>query len=424
MPALTCNACNKEFDDDAQQKLHYRSEWHRYNLKRKVAGVPGVTEELFQARQSALAEERNQMSATPMLYGCALCGKEYRSSKAHAQHLKSRAHIMKASQEVSPSTAGITTIKPLLAGRESSKTSSRKPQTIIENEDEESEQSEDEWVEVNPNDELEMASESLSNLHVDEHNGSLEVEDNDDIDEDEKIDTSCCFICDLKHENIESCMVHMHKQHGFFIPDVEYLKDPNGLLTYVGLKVMRDFMCLYCNDRCHPFQSLEAVRKHMIAKGHCKLRYGDGGDDEDVDLEDFYDYSSSYVDADGKQLVTSDDMNNNVELGSGGSELIITRKTEDGVLVRTLGSRDFLRYYRQKPRPSLSRDMTLALSLASRYLHLLHLDYIDILWLIEAFLYLRTRYHFLLLNFKPFLVTVMWHLATVLCAESNTFGLF
>lgn len=54
-------------------------------------------------------------------------------------------------------------------------------------------------------------------------------------------------------------------------------------------------MCLYCNDRCHPFQSLEAVRKHMIAKGHCKVRYGDGGDDEDVDLENFYDYSSRFI---------------------------------------------------------------------------------------------------------------------------------
>lgn len=36
MPGLTCNACNKEFNDDAEQKLHYKSDWHRYNLKRKV----------------------------------------------------------------------------------------------------------------------------------------------------------------------------------------------------------------------------------------------------------------------------------------------------------------------------------------------------------------------------------------------------
>ncbi|KAK4374234.1 hypothetical protein RND71_004911 [Anisodus tanguticus] len=35
MPGLTCNACDKEFVDDTEQKLHYKSEWHRYNLKRK-----------------------------------------------------------------------------------------------------------------------------------------------------------------------------------------------------------------------------------------------------------------------------------------------------------------------------------------------------------------------------------------------------
>jgi hypothetical protein len=60
------------------------------------------------------------------------------------------------------------------------------------------------------------------------------------------------------------------------------------------MQVKRDFICLYCDDRRRAFQSLEAVRKHMDAKGHCKVRYGDGGDDEDADLEDFYDYSSRY----------------------------------------------------------------------------------------------------------------------------------
>lgn len=53
-------------------------------------------------------------------------------------------------------------------------------------------------------------------------------------------------------------------------------------------------MCLYCNDRSHPFGSLEAVRKHMEARSHCKVHYGDGGDDEEAELEEFYDYSSRY----------------------------------------------------------------------------------------------------------------------------------
>lgn len=34
------------------------------------------------------------------------------------------------------------------------------------------------------------------------------------------------------------------------------------------------------------------MRKHMEAKYHCKLRYGDDDDEEDAELEVFYDYSS------------------------------------------------------------------------------------------------------------------------------------
>ena len=57
-------------------------------------------------------------------------------------------------------------------------------------------------------------------------------------------------------------------------------------------QVMRDFRCLYCNDNCLPFSSLEAVRKHMEAKSHCKVHYGDEDENEEVELEEFYDYSS------------------------------------------------------------------------------------------------------------------------------------
>ncbi|XXG51597.1 hypothetical protein AAC387_Pa03g0130 [Persea americana] len=364
MPVLTCNACNSGFADESLQKLHYKSEWHRYNLKRKVAGVPGVTEALFEARQSALAEERNKLSETRMLYECALCGKEYRSSKAHAQHLKSRTHIMRA-QGPDPQNVAITVIKPLASRAVNNKTSTSKVPREVD--DDESEDSGDEWEEVNSDDDdlVGDTMESMKDLNVTEPTSDSSLGSNDDID-DEELDTSCCFICDKKHLTIENCMVHMHKRHGFFIPDIEYLKDPKGLLTYVGLKVKRDFLCLYCNDRCQPFLSLEAVRKHMIAKSHCKLRYGDGGDDEEGELEDFYDYSSSYMDSDGKQLVALDDTNHTVELGSG-SELVIIRKVDRRTSLRILGSREYLRYYRQKPRPSRDRDIALVISLASRY---------------------------------------------------------
>ncbi|GLT58317.1 hypothetical protein SLA2020_312190 [Shorea laevis] len=363
MPGLTCNACNKEFNDDSEQRLHYKSDWHRYNLKRKVAGVPGVTEALFLARQSALAQEKNKQNETPMLYSCVLCGKGYRSSKAYDQHLKSRSHVLRASQGSNQPEEQKVIIKPL------PHRVVNKPPPQREAIGEESEESEDEWEEVDSEEELvSAASKSLTALNVDEPTSSNDMDingDEDDEEEDEELDPSCCFMCDLEHNTLETCMIHMHKQHGFFIPDIEYLKDPEGLLTYLGLKVKRDFMCLYCNDRCHPFSSLEAVRKHMAAKGHCKVRYGDGGDDEEAELEEFYDYSSSYMDEDGKQLVAAGDMGD-VELGSG-SELVITRRSDGGISTKTLGSREFLRYYRQKPRPSPANNVAITAALASRY---------------------------------------------------------
>ncbi|XP_050216685.1 cytoplasmic 60S subunit biogenesis factor REI1 homolog 1 [Mercurialis annua] len=361
MTGLTCNACNQEFTDDVNQKLHYKSDWHRYNLKRKVAGVPGVTEALFLAKQTALLQEKENSKTSPMIYTCVLCGKGYRSSKAHAQHLKSRAHIIRASQGTNEDDDRVV-IKPL-PQREANK---RPLQSSVE--DEGSEDDDDEWEEVDSDDELVgNAAKSLTGLTVNEAEDMDEDENEDEDGDDVLLDPSCCFMCDQEHNSIESCMVHMHKHHGFFIPDVEYLKDPKGFLTYLGLKVKRDLLCLYCNDRCHSFNSLEAVRKHMAAKGHCKVHYGDGDEEEEAELEEFYDYSSSYVNEDGKQLVASGDMDNTVELGGGGSELIITTSSNDKISSKTLGSREFLRYYRQKPRPSPVGGVAISAALASRY---------------------------------------------------------
>lgn len=52
-------------------------------------------------------------------------------------------------------------------------------------------------------------------------------------------------------------------------------------------------MCIWCNERGRTFYSLDAVRKHMTDKGHCKMLH------EGLALAEyaeFYDYSSSYPD--------------------------------------------------------------------------------------------------------------------------------
>lgn len=74
---------------------------------------------------------------------------------------------------------------------------------------------------------------------------------------------------------------------------------------------------------------------------------------------------ASYVDANGNQLVSSDGTDTGIELGSGGSELIITTVTDDIISTKAIGSREYLRYYRQKPRPS-GKDVPMTAVLAAR----------------------------------------------------------
>lgn len=91
----------------------------------------------------------------------------------------------------------------------------------------------------------------------------------------------------------EECVDHMREKFGFFIPDRPYLQDLDGLLTYLGEKVKIGGICLYCQKQLGPGWPCQ---KHMAAKGHCKLKYEEGVDMDE--FEDFYDFSSSYSEAD------------------------------------------------------------------------------------------------------------------------------
>lgn len=84
----------------------------------------------------------------------------------------------------------------------------------------------------------------------------------------------------------------MERSHGFFIPDADYLVDLKGLLNYLGEKVAVSNTCIWCNGRGRELRSLEAVRKHMDDKSHCKIAYDTLKDR--LDISDFYDFTSSY----------------------------------------------------------------------------------------------------------------------------------
>lgn len=318
--------------------------------------MPGVTEALHNLRIQGLEAEGKTKEGDRVLYKCALCRKEYTTAKAHANHLESKLHVTRAASSNAPSDAGVAGTRPA---------PQRLPAIIFQ--------------EINTHDDKEISEE------VEGSEDEWEEVDEEDISEEEDRDTvvgmdeaGCnegplsghwdpngCLFCGRSSSNLEVCIEHMHREHGFFIPDVEYLKDTVGMLTYLGLKITKGHMCLYCDELRKQFQSLNAVRTHMIIKSHCKLRYGDGEGIAEEELEVYYDFSSSYKTLESSEIISVDFPA--ISLSSGGHELVIKGFGDEEGTGKRIGSRDMARYFRQRPAPSDQRNSVMVKALVARY---------------------------------------------------------
>ena len=109
-----------------------------------------------------------------------------------------------------------------------------------------------------------------------------------------RIQPTDCIFCPKRTTSIPAVLSHMSRYHSFFIPDPDCLVNVTGLLSYLGEKVAIGNICLYCPDGGKEFGSLEAVRKHMVDKGHCKIAYDT--DEDRAELLDFYDYGAEKQD--------------------------------------------------------------------------------------------------------------------------------
>ena len=74
-----------------------------------------------------------------------------------------------------------------------------------------------------------------------------------------------CLFCGHFSETFEANISHMTVAHSFFIPDIEYLVDLEGLIQYLGEKISIGNVCLYCNGKGKGFHSLGAIQKHMVS---------------------------------------------------------------------------------------------------------------------------------------------------------------
>lgn len=330
MPMFTCITCRVSFADSDIQRRHYKTDWHRYNLKRKVAEMPPVTAEVFQ--QKVLAQkaevEAQQQSKTKSLH-CQLCNKTFSSENAYSNHLSSKKH-----KDVEANKAKKQ--ESLITESQFSNNFKRKDSKETDPQNTESENAE-----------------SLS------HNGDDDDDEDDDIEED-TLEVTDCLFCPHHSVSLEENLKHMTRSHSFFIPDLEYVVDLKGLVTYLCEKVGVGNMCLYCNDKGKSFLSLEAVQSHMVDKGHTKMNY-EG--DAVLEYADFYDFSSSYPDYNPDEGIEGD------EIQGRDSTLAVNEQTLELCLPSgaKIGHRNMRHIYKQNLPPERSHHSKVIQSIMADY---------------------------------------------------------
>lgn len=335
----TCNSCKLEFPDLLGQKEHMRSEWHRYNLKRRVAQLPPVDETTFNTKVSVHTEVD--------------------SSNGSPTDRQSKKELRKQAKEA-----------------------------ILEQKRQILEIARKSMLENSSPDQLQKDTELYDKCNSVNNNTSKgEVVDESALEEEliseklkNKVDISptTCLFCQRKYNSnfasVEDNLEHMRSKHGLFIPERNFLTDAEGLLRYLGEKIGFGNVCLCC---LYQGKDIVAVRDHMLNKRHMMIPYDT--EDNKLEISDFYDFSSTYAQSvhEGQEEDWEDtdeeaDENDDDDDLLYSSSDVIYKDGLDLVLPSgtVLGHRAMNRYYRQNlpPERILSEGQGTVIAAESRHM--------------------------------------------------------
>eukprot|EP01096_Ripella_sp_DP13-Kostka_P009046 TRINITY_DN3416_c0_g1_i2.p1 TRINITY_DN3416_c0_g1~~TRINITY_DN3416_c0_g1_i2.p1 ORF type:complete len:417 (+),score=208.46 TRINITY_DN3416_c0_g1_i2:127-1377(+) len=354
---LTCITCHLTFAEPSVQRLHYQSEFHRFNLKRKVAELPPVTEDLYLSKLHEL-ENESKPEIVEDSYHCAPCKKKFVSENSYEDHIKSKKH-KEAEAKVKAQKKASKKKKAAAAKIASSSSSSTETSTPSTSTSTSTDKTQLEGALKKEAVLLEKALEKKdSSSSPDTAQTQTDLLDEEGMSEEEKeiakrvrendVKNSQCMMCKKVCGSVEGLLDHMARRHTFAIPDLEFVSDMDALIDYLQQKVYIGYCCLACDK---PFQSVSAVQLHMEDKGHCFL-----SEEAEEDILDFYNYEKSWQEDRMLSLVSAVDAGK-VELRDGGYSLALASG-------RVIGHRDLAVYYRQRHRDPLpSSPSALALSL-------------------------------------------------------------
>lgn len=195
---LNCTLCQCHLRDSEHARTHNKSEWHSHNYKRKIANLSILSLEDYIKKVVKEKELKDNESVVKPVYSCKVCNKTFKNQSTHDDHVNSKKH--KDNVKKSLNTLSI-----------------EENDNIPDKKDELS----------SDNDDLSSDDEDIEEVDSDEWDEDIE----------NPIDKNQCLFCSQTNGNFHKNLEHMVSFHSFFIPDIEYCIDVEGLLKYLGEKV-------------------------------------------------------------------------------------------------------------------------------------------------------------------------------------------
>lgn len=278
-----------------------QSDWHRYNLKRRVASLPPLTSEIFTekvlANQASAAATAARASFERV---CAACQRTYFSENAYQNHLGSQKHKVKVAQLAAGTDVGTEddTVSMISSQFSLGEPTGMKTPTL-----------DDPVVEA----EFSEVVKGVQAASLDEESpvgerparpthSSAEIRGEHPLPTDQAQSSTeaairdpsaslKCLFCNTLAPTLEANVKHMQTAHGMFVPERAYLVDLDGLINYLYDKIHDLHECLYCGQVRY---TATGTQTHMRDKGHCMIAFE--SEAEMLDVGEFYDFRATYSD--------------------------------------------------------------------------------------------------------------------------------
>ncbi|EEA28375.1 pre-60S factor rei1 [Talaromyces marneffei ATCC 18224] len=279
----TCNACLVAFRTSDAQREHMRRDWHLYNVKRRVASLPPVPQEVFTEKVlTARATTTAAAAKASFEKTCGACQKSFYSENSYQNHLQSSKHKLREKTLKKKGLADDTSSvmgSTFSLGDPINKSVAGDNESTVSN-----------------------VTEKLKNTAIQEADNEDEDMGEDGEDKVEEYSSTKCLFCLEDATDVQANVDHMFKVHGMFVPEKDYLADIDGLISYLHAKVNENHECLLC----HAIRTTAAgIRTHMRDKSHCMIAFET--EEEQVEIGQFYDFRSTYSDDEDEDEDMTDD---------------------------------------------------------------------------------------------------------------------